>query len=484
MMTGLPPDPAQAFERDTKLSPSKIRRAIMILAAGIIALTAGMKSAFAQEGWSEPVLVFEGEGQVSAPAIVADEYGQVHAFWAFTPDDFVNGASRLIYYTRLDQKNWQPVDILAPAGSLVGLTAAMAGGRLSLLWDGASYAWAGPSLGASAKEWASPVKLNAAYFNSGLAVAPDGALWTIYGASDTNAVFVQKIDPESGVWGNSQLVAPASNAKAVPDAARLAISRDGIIHAVWAEYQLPTGWPPLGVYYSRSADGGQTWSVPRPLGDGDYNQPNVIAGPGREVYLAWVGKAGTGGKFFQASADDGETWGAVEVVLPAGTGGGSEGAPNLAVDSSGTIHMLYSNQSCLWHASREKGIWGAPECVSRRVPNEVGDLEAPAATLGLGNQLHALFWTNGGRRLWYMSRQLAGPGRAPMPLPTSVPLPTPTPAATLLPSPTAPTQFEVGNPATASGEALPAQTSMLAITAGIVPVAILFLVVFLGRRRR
>src|SRR5207248_6100379 len=68
-------------------------------------------------GWSAPQLIFEGRGSINAPALVADVYGQVHAFWMFQADQQSDGAQQQIYYTRLDRPTWPVNDIFIGPGT-------------------------------------------------------------------------------------------------------------------------------------------------------------------------------------------------------------------------------------------------------------------------------------------------------------------------------------------------------------------------------
>jgi hypothetical protein len=459
----------------------RLRRLAAGLAlAGVMAFAlAGPGRPLAQaqgSGWSEPALVFETTDTLRTPALVADRYGQVHAFWVLRPDDaFADIFSALLYYARLDLPEQPPVDLFT--GDIRGLQAAAGAGGLTLLWTGANYSLAGPKPLVSARSWTAPDNLASAYDNGGIATGPDGAVWIAYGVKDSGAVFAQRLDPEARDWGSPQLVAPSANFNGAPDAVHIAAGADGSLHVVWSEYQLPGGWPPLGLYYSRSTDGGQIWSAPLRFASGEGNQPNVLTGPEGQVYLAWTGVAGIGGKYFQESLNGGNTWEPPVDVLAAGTGGGSEGAPVLKLDSAGSIHMVYSNAGCVWHVGRTLGSWSAPECVSGGIQQ---DIEEPTMDIGLGNQIHVLYWTRDGQ-MWLTSRTLPVPALDPLPLPTEqVPtatavIPTPTPA----PSPTPLPDF---GPPPSAGQ--PAEASLWALAAGVVPAVVLVLLVLAQRGRR
>jgi len=429
-------------------------------------------------GWTQPQLIFEGRGAINAPSLVADDYGRVHAFWIFQADQQGAQPQQQIYYTRLDQPTWQVNDIFVSQGTAPSLKSAISRDGLNLLWGGSLFARTGLTPGASAQDWTGPDSLEPDYPEASLAVAPDGALWMIYGASSTNELYVQRRNPGTHIWEPPHLLGDPINTGAAPDGTRLAFSADGTMHAVWAEYALPNGWPPIGLYYAQSTDGGQTWSGRHKLAGPNFNQPNVITGPGQAVYVAWTGVAGAGQKYFDESLDGGRTW-QNQVVVMDQPGGGSEGSPDMAVDAAGNVHMVFSDNGCVWHTSLVNNVWSAPECLSAGVAANAA-IEVPAMALGLGNQLHVLFWTDR-RQLWYTRLTLPIAGETPLATPT-LPVPTATvPTVTASPSPSQTPLPDFGPPAGPQQAVAPGYWSL---AAGVAPVVFLTLAVGVFRRAR
>jgi hypothetical protein len=92
----------------------------------------------------------------------------------------------------------------------------------------------------------------------------------------------------------------------------LAIAPAGTFHAVWST----NGKVRKGLFYARSADGGQTFSDPLPIGQADHapSRPYVLAGPG-ELALVW--KEFDGEKTtvdLMVSHDDGQSWSAPRTI--------------------------------------------------------------------------------------------------------------------------------------------------------------------------
>jgi hypothetical protein len=462
-----------------KTMPRRVTQLGALLAVGLLTTLAVGQPLYAQEGgWTAPELVFEGSGRVDSPVVAADAYGQVHAFWVFSEEIFGAPASRLVYYTRLDDPDWQPLDIYVIDGNGLGLNGAVSGRGLALLWDGGTWAYGGPAPARTAKDWNSPVNMQLAYPNTTMAAAPDGALWMAFGTT-TGEIDVQRQDPATGAWEAVKLVGDTANTNAAADWLRLAVGPDGTLHLVWSEYHLPNGWPPLGVYYAQSTDGGETWTDRRRLADGAANQPNIAVDENGAVYVTWTGVAGVGGKFFQESPDGGANWEDVVAILPRGSGGGSDGPPNVVIDSAGGLHMIFANLGCVWYVSRPVDQpWSEPVCISSEAGTSQS-IEVPTMTIRLGNELHVLFWTDR-RQIWHTSLTLDLPAATPMPLPvqpTTTPAP-PTATAVITPTPTPLPDY--GPPPTAQMVTGP---GLFSIAAGVVPVALIMLLVLAGRRR-
>ena len=85
-----------AARRDTFKMRSSLKRSLRTygIACGLSALALGAafamlwQTAQAQgDGWTQPQLIFEGRGVISAPTLIADVFGRVHAFWIFLADN-------------------------------------------------------------------------------------------------------------------------------------------------------------------------------------------------------------------------------------------------------------------------------------------------------------------------------------------------------------------------------------------------------------
>ncbi len=372
----------------------------------------------------------------------------------------------------------QPVDVYSYRGAVTSLRARAWAEGLLAIWGGNQYGQSGPAPELSARAWGNPQSMGPFYLQNGLTTAPDGTVWMAFSSPADKAIYVQQLDPQIGAWDVPKLVAYAITPNTAPDWTRLAFGADGTLHVTWAEYQLPDGFPPVGMYYAQSADGGDTWTTPREAGPAGANQPDVVAGPDEQVYLSWVGMAGMGGKYVRISSDGGLTWTDDIAVFPESTGGGSQGSVLMAPDSRGQLHAIVAHNGCIWHFFLEGETFSSGECISESLPRETLK-EFPAMSIGLGNQLHVLFWTDR-RQLWHTTRTLDAPGFEPQVLPTAAPATATTAPPTVAVVPTGTPLPDFGPPPD-PGAAADAAT--LAIVAGVAPVVLFFLLVGLVRVR-
>lgn len=419
----------------------------------------------------------------AAMAAAVDGGGNLHVFWA-DPDG-------TLIYTRRHAQTWtDPIDVLlSPDGSAASDPRVVvdAGGNVHIVWvGGRGYYASAPAFAAdSARAWSSPVPLSAgSVIGIDIAAGPDGVLHVVYAEVGSNLFYVRSVDG-GRTWSDGINVSTLNSSYEATHWPRLVVSDTGVIHVVWTNVKLPGGWPPLGVYYARSQDGGETWSAPKLMDEGGYDQIAVTTAPDGRVYLAWNGMAGSadspsvGGRYFTWSADEGDTWGAQATITP---GGFTSGNPEMAVDSAGTLHLI-SSVSGVDYTAWDGQRWSDLLNLTQPLAGNVGNTERPVLVSGEGNRLHVLFADSKGK-IWYTTRQTAAPYVAPVPLaaPTAAtPSPGPSPTVTVTPTVTT----ERGLPAIERGQPAPVVRSpMYPVVIGIAPVLLLLLVVILVRVSR
>ncbi len=398
------------------------------------------------ENWSDPILLFEveGTGELHYPFVISDSYGNVHIFVNLrggSPDGFDK-----IYYMRLDAAGWSiPVDIVV--GVVVSDINVVIGRDdfIYLTWRGfgdvISYSRVPIQEAESVKNWSTPVQItSAAGFYSDIASSPDGDIYLAYPGGGGSGVFLQVFELNKLAWSLPKAVAQTSQINTGSDYVEVAVSESGVLHVVWTEFYRPDNWPPRGIFYARSMDGGNTWSVPMLLAGDGYDQAS-IAMLDENVHVAWNGMVTVGGRYHRWSSDGGQTWSETIDVVPAGTGG-TEGAPQIVGDQSGVLHMLTTyTKGCPWYTYFAKQRWAIPVCIKALDSDYV---EETGLAISEGNRLHAVFWEDR-KRLWYSTKttdafwippDVMDDGltqSTPNPIPNAFPIATPTVSSINLP---------------------------------------------------
>ena len=113
---------------------------------------------------------------------------------------------------------------------------------------------------------------------------------------------------------------------------------NGMLYAAWTEYDGP-------LWFSRSSDGGRSFSRPQRVAAGDKpaRAPSLALGPERTVYLAWTTGEDEGADIQLAkSTDGGASFGPPLRVAPSKN---YSDAPKLAVGPGGVLHLAYAESS-------------------------------------------------------------------------------------------------------------------------------------------
>jgi hypothetical protein len=427
------------------LSAGTPPRAAALAALLLLLLTAAAGPALAQRGgWTEPELVYETVDSIDAPHLVSDPAGVTHLVWRETNRDTSTstGEMEAIFYTNdLDGRLGQGRDIMAMSALIGPIVAGDANSLVHLIFRGPNnilyHSLSAAEDARSAQGWVQPVAIAAGNPNAHITVDGEGVAHVVFPGMETTGVYYIRYDAANDAWTSPESVSLTAGSDVSADFARLAIAPDGTLHVVWTEYLLPQGWPPTGIYYANSTDGGATWSRATELAGADNVQANIAVDSRGRVHVAWNRAVGVGGRYHQWSGDGGLTWSPLAEVAPAGEGG-TEGPPQLVIDSADAVHILMTYSGCAQYARWVDGVWSAPECISgRRVTTGNGYIEQPALSIANGNQLHAVFWVDRST-LWHATMTADAPFVPPIErveaVPAAVAAATESPGATATPA--------------------------------------------------
>ncbi|MEA3377271.1 MAG: sialidase family protein [Chloroflexota bacterium] len=360
-------------------------------------------------GWDPPVVLSRGivddDGQPAdgfRPVVVADDWGQVHAFWGArtNPDRGVMGNA--IYYARWDEQGWSnPRDIIfvddANNQHAVPRVAVDAEGWLHLAWlrrGTLRYSRVSVWQADDVRAWADPVVVTEGPVPGGdnpaaIVAGADGGVHVIYLLGSDGSTIAHTSSEDGVSWSDLTIVASGMGGRLV----NASIDHSDRLHVV---YHMNTA-DGVGVYYTRSEDMGATWSDPMLVDRHDHRYRgnyaphyiNVLAFE-NQVHIAWHG-APRSQRWHQWSDDGGVTWREPVQISPDLVF--LTNPPAMAFDGSGVLHLMSvgggpqgaEESTAVFHTAWRGGQWGPLELVCTEADERVD------FGIGGGNDLVAVW---------------------------------------------------------------------------------------------
>lgn len=515
------------------MSTSPIRRFfpfLVILASALVFLGVVVQAASAQVGeWSLPVPLSDETTSSWFPDVAVDASGQVHVAWSSGVTLGIGQSYDTVVYTSsLDGQRWStPLDVVAlPSKGAVTRPMLVADSLGTLHMTYRSYMIYYSH--ASTQAVGSPSMLPARPISSGdngyfsqLVLDPAGRLHVFYTEYAERVDcpeclhVLHRVSTDRGLtWSHPVDITPGPSGAAKP---HVVVDGQERMHLVWEAGRggdLGQLADPARAMYTASYDGGETWQEPIQLGRDEDQSRNVtlgMTGTG-ELVAVWLGLPGDVLEY-RTSRDHGATWSEPQMV-PNAFGGWTlyqarTDGYTMITDGAGVLHLLAVGRTSpgqrtlsVLHVGWNGITWSEPEAVATLT----GDVpEWPRAAIGLGNQLHVVWFVRdqahiwGGEgafryRIWYAKRPLEGPAQQPVVFPTL------TPTSTAITASVSPTLQTTSTPPPTSGPDLtasqipagaipPAQVenrSLLLILEALIPVGLLMggvvIAVYLRRR--
>lgn len=364
--------------------------------------------------WSEPRVVWESGGRTSGPILVTDAWGKVHLFFLNQEE---GEASNTLYHANPEDLDAQPVDVMLGINEY--RVAADTYGRLHVLALGAAnsvtFASAMSAEAGNAGAWSQPEALGTASLGIDITADSKGGLHVCY--PHDHSVVYQRSDDGGATWAEPVRAGDMLDSTGAGTYVRCAVDDTGTVHMAWAEARPPNYYPPDGVFYARSTDGGTSWSAAEEIAGAQHSLPALLADPTGTVHLFWHGAAGVGGRYYRRRpAGAAGDWGPTETVVPAGRGGMS-GDAFLALDSRNTLHVGMNVDGIYW-ASRDSE-WRAPielSAVQGDLPNASRSIEQATLAIANGNEIHVA-WEFDFKRIYVLTGQTDAPAVVPTPWP-------------------------------------------------------------------
>jgi hypothetical protein len=157
------------------------------------------------------------------------------------------------------------------------------------------------------------------------------AVWQDETSSNFNVLFASSID---GFSTSKNL----SNSTGFSFTPRIMVDSQGGINVVWADNTL--GYQ--AVFFSRSTNSGANFSTPKNLsnGPGNAGNPQVAVDASGNISVVWENDSSTLGVFYTNSVDGGVTF-STPVNLTSNTTGSHD--PQLALDGSGNVYVVWED---------------------------------------------------------------------------------------------------------------------------------------------
>lgn len=447
-----------------------------------VVLVCNPESARAQQaGWSTPTAL----GPYWFPDVAVDASGRVHAVWSYGGD----GYDTVMYAANVEGVWSRPLDIAAMPQIAGGSEAS----RPALLItsdnvvhltyrDTTVYYTQAPAGGAGIPAyWRKPLAIEEGYF-SRLAYDSKGVLHMVYTHNVPTEVcwicyhlfYVRSLD-DGFTWSDPVDISVQLTGSAKPD---LFIDQYDNLHVVWESgYGGSYGQlsDPTTVLYAVSRDGGDSWSAPYALDparghstDSMARNITIAEDANGHLLVVWWGLP-EDILYYQLSRDNGQSW-TPPAPIPGGYGVWAIYQSRLdnyasAADSAGRVHLVTVGRRLpeqtwaeLLHRVWDGAGWSDAGVIARY---ERDVPEWPRIAVGLGNQLHVVWFVRdaenlfnsdaGNYQVWHATRTVDSPALAPIPIP---PLPLPTPetrplfsSELIVPTPTSPIRpVSVENP--------------------------------------
>jgi hypothetical protein len=409
--------------------------------------------------WSPPFSITNTPNEIIDPAMVVDGEERVHAFWS-QHNDPISGAPGISifysFYSRLEGGQWsRPEAILSsPEGKALQPAAAVdAQGRIMVVWSGGKtgeifFSQTNPATASAASSWSEPVILpspSPGARSPDIAVDPGGNIYVVYVISlnEGRGVYLTSSSDNGTNWRPPLEIFDAAAAHwAMVDTPRLAITSTNHLHLLWTRYSLPPEAFPEALYYSRSEDGGTSWSPAAVVVDKPALWSELVGVGESTINRIWQeqGSAGTT-IWHEVSRDAGISW---ERTAPVSIFGEIIKSPSVSVDRATRLHLMqivnrgvgtYALQHWVYDGER----WGNDQSLEMNLP-DASDISSPVASISPNGVLNVLFSSVTGNvesgslqnNLLVTSRTL----EVPEVVPVATQVSTPTPEAKPSPEPT------------------------------------------------
>jgi hypothetical protein len=307
--------------------------------------------------WKGPVQITSTNQNMSMLSSLDDKSYNVHLFWIQSAlNDEIEGGT--LEYSVWRNGLWsKPGAILAGINGRPLQFTASTGipDRLILAWvdaetGGLLFSWANSDRADNPLEWDNPTNIpsNSQFISSPYILADaSGRIVIVYAIplNEQRGIYFVSSEDFGKTWSSPSLIFNAFAAGwDMVNQPMLALSGDGSLHLLFERFSLQGDrGKSVGLYYSRSEDGGNRWSEVDLVSDGLISWSKILTYDEKNVHRLWQEKNGTNlVNFHQFSQDGGLSWSTPVSVVRVSD---DNGTPTVNVDWTGSLHLTQLVQS-------------------------------------------------------------------------------------------------------------------------------------------
>ncbi len=224
--------------------------------------------------WADPLRIFQAEVQLGDPLILTDNSGLTHLFWLGAPSAADLEAGATIFHTQWNQDSWARVVPLLHLGidqvdQLKGVVGHR--GNVVLFWRDATaheyqFSVVNEKHIRSPVDWSTPTTLPASEStinHPSVFIDTSGTINVVYAKrfNEGRGIYLVRSVDNGRSWTDPLQVTDAAAAGwDMVDGPQIVQTGNGHMHTLWTSYTLKPDPVPSGLHYSRSEDGGLSWS--------------------------------------------------------------------------------------------------------------------------------------------------------------------------------------------------------------------------------
>ena len=315
--------------------------------------------------WSNPAVAVSSAAEKQALDLLADADGRLHLFWTENQSDpiyysFWNGSwsQSLPALTSSEGTARQPSVTLSPTGRLLAVWSDPVSGTIY-------FSESDPTELGTSGSWSSPVSLvqpSSLAISPEIVTAPDGTIHVVFAIpfNEERGLYWTRSADAGQTWATPSLVYDGRvDEQASVGDPKLVVTDNGALHLLWQLHSLLQEEGLGTVLYMRSDDEGETWTPVQTAVDGPITWSAIVSGSGQRLYRIWQQKNESAFSLqFQSSQDNGNSWSQTGILASVT----EDVAPAaVTVDPSGNIHLLQVTSRALQHWITNADGWALAE---------------------------------------------------------------------------------------------------------------------------